>query len=61
MLMPTTPATNPLGVHALVWVGDTAPASLAHAIDQTVETGFDLLEMSLHDADDLDAAAAARR
>lgn len=51
-------ATNPLGVHALVWVGDTSPASLARAIDQTVRTGFDLLEISLHDATTLDATAA---
>jgi D-psicose/D-tagatose/L-ribulose 3-epimerase len=59
--MPTPPATNPLGVHALVWVGDTSPASLEHAIQQTVRTGFDLLEVSLHDATDLDTATAAQQ
>jgi len=45
----TTPATsnlnNPIGVHALVWVGDTAPASVQYAIEQTKNAGFDLLTM----------------
>jgi D-psicose/D-tagatose/L-ribulose 3-epimerase len=50
--------TNPLGVHALVWVGDTSPASVSQAITQTKNAGFDLLELSLHDADNLDTAAA---
>jgi D-psicose/D-tagatose/L-ribulose 3-epimerase len=58
----TTPATptlnNPIGVHALVWVGDTAPASVQYAIEQTKNTGFDLLELSLHDALHLDVTAA---
>src|SRR3954453_6412650 len=53
-----TAMTNPLGVHALVWVGDTSPASVSQAITQTRDAGFDLLELSLHDAHDLDAAAA---
>jgi D-psicose/D-tagatose/L-ribulose 3-epimerase len=56
--MPTPAARNPLGVHALVFVGDTSPASLERAIAQTRNAGFDLLELSLHDATDLDAAAA---
>ncbi|SEG96013.1 D-psicose/D-tagatose/L-ribulose 3-epimerase [Nonomuraea solani] len=50
--------TNPIGVHALVWVGDTGPASLAYAIDKTKAAGFDLLELSLHDSVNLDVAAA---
>ncbi|MEV6032430.1 sugar phosphate isomerase/epimerase [Nonomuraea sp. NPDC052116] len=50
--------TNPIGVHALVWVGDTGPDSLAYAIDKTKATGFDLLEISLHDSANLDVAAA---
>jgi D-psicose/D-tagatose/L-ribulose 3-epimerase len=53
-----TAITNPLGVHALVWVGDTSPASVSQAITQTREAGFDLLEFSLHDAHHLDTAAA---
>jgi D-psicose/D-tagatose/L-ribulose 3-epimerase len=50
--------TNPLGVHALVWAGDTSPASVEHAIAQTAKTGFDLIEFSLHDSLNLDVAAA---
>src|SRR5215211_2175913 len=54
------PASNPIGVHALVWVGDTAPASIDHAVEQTRAAGFDLLELSLHDSTNLDTAAARR-
>jgi D-psicose/D-tagatose/L-ribulose 3-epimerase len=58
----TTPAArNPLGVHALVFVGDTSPASIERAIAQARKAGFDLLELSLHDATDLDAAAARQQ
>ena len=47
--MTTTSATlpNPLGVHALVWAGDTSPASVEHAVVQTRATGFDLLDKTL--------------
>ncbi|MFI7602975.1 sugar phosphate isomerase/epimerase family protein [Actinoplanes sp. NPDC049681] len=48
---------NPLGVHALVWAGDTSPAAVAYAVTQTAKTGFDLLEFSLHDSLNLDVAA----
>jgi D-psicose/D-tagatose/L-ribulose 3-epimerase len=48
---------NPLGVHALVWAGDTSPASVEHAVTQTAKTGFDLLEFSLHDSLNLDVPA----
>jgi D-psicose/D-tagatose/L-ribulose 3-epimerase len=50
--------SNPLGVHALVWAGDTSPASVEYAVAQTRKTGFDLLEISLHDSLNLDVAAA---
>jgi D-psicose/D-tagatose/L-ribulose 3-epimerase len=54
-----TPARpNPLGVHALVWVGGTTPDEVATAIRQTAAAGYDLLELSLHDAVNLDTAAA---
>ena len=46
--------TNLLGVHALVWVGDTAPDAVATAVRQTKAAGFDLLEFSLHDSANLD-------
>ncbi|MBV9011629.1 MAG: hypothetical protein JO272_06185 [Pseudonocardiales bacterium] len=52
---------NPLGVHALVWVGDTSPASVDYAVAKTKDTGYDLLELSLHDTANLDVAAARRR
>lgn len=48
---------NPLGIHALVWVGDTSPESVAAAVERTAATGFDLLEFSLHDSVNLDRAA----
>jgi D-psicose/D-tagatose/L-ribulose 3-epimerase len=48
---------NPLGVHALVWAGDTSPTSVEYAITQTAKTGFDLLEFSLHDSLNMDVAA----
>lgn len=51
---------NLLGVHALVWVGDTSPASVSSAIRRTVDAGYGLLEFSLHDAISFDTAAAAR-
>lgn len=50
--------SNPLGVHALVWVGDTSPASIELAISKTQQVGYDLLELSLHDSLNLDVAAA---
>ncbi|MDT9593365.1 sugar phosphate isomerase/epimerase family protein [Nocardioides zeae] len=50
--------TNPLGVHALVWVGGTTPTDVATAVRQTKAAGYDLLELSLHDAVNLDVAAA---
>jgi D-psicose/D-tagatose/L-ribulose 3-epimerase len=54
------PVSNPLGVHALVWVGDTAPESVSQAISQTAAAGFDLLELSLHDAINLDVESARK-
>jgi D-psicose/D-tagatose/L-ribulose 3-epimerase len=56
----TSSPTNPIGVHALVWVGDTSPASVTQAVTKTRDAGFDLLEFSLHDSLNLDVAAARR-
>jgi D-psicose/D-tagatose/L-ribulose 3-epimerase len=56
--MTTSTVENPVGVHALVWVGDTSPASVETAVRNTAEAGFDLLELSLHDAVNLDTAQA---
>jgi D-psicose/D-tagatose/L-ribulose 3-epimerase len=38
----------------LVWIGDTAPASVETAISKTVASGYDILEFSLHDSINLD-------
>lgn len=46
--------TNPIGVHALVWTGDTSKSSIELAAKRSVEAGYDLLELSLHDLDNLD-------
>ncbi|MEV0408821.1 sugar phosphate isomerase/epimerase [Actinoallomurus sp. NPDC050550] len=54
-------AVNPIGVHALVWAGDTSPSSLTYAIEKTNATGFDLLELSLHDSANLDVEAAREK
>jgi D-psicose/D-tagatose/L-ribulose 3-epimerase len=53
--------SNPLGIHALVWAGDTSTSSVDRAITKTAAAGFDLLEFSLHDLDNLDIAHARRR
>ena len=53
-MTPTAEVPNPIGVHALVWVGDTSPASVESAVSQTVAAGYDILEFSLHDAVDID-------
>ncbi len=49
---------NPLGVHALVFAGDTTPDRMTEIIDQTRAAGYDLLELSLHDSPNLDVADA---
>lgn len=48
--------TNPLGLHALVWVGDWTPESARHAISSTAGLGFDLIEVPLLDPTAVDAA-----
>ena len=49
---------NQIGVHALVWTGDTSEASIELAADRSKEAGYDLLELSLHDLDNLDVEHA---
>lgn len=49
---------NPLGVHALVFAGGTTPDDMSVIIDQTRDAGYDILELSLHDATNLDVADA---
>lgn len=47
---------NPIGVHALVWVGDWSPDSARRAVTATAECGFDLLEIPVLDPDTVDVA-----
>lgn len=49
---------NSLGVHALVFAGGTTPDDMSVIIDQTRDAGYDILELSLHDATNLDVADA---
>jgi D-psicose/D-tagatose/L-ribulose 3-epimerase len=51
---------NPLGVHALVWVGDWSEPSARLAIESTRETGFDIIEIPLLDPWSVDAAMTRR-
>ncbi|HVX46951.1 MAG TPA: sugar phosphate isomerase/epimerase [Mycobacteriales bacterium] len=51
---------NRLGIHALVWAGDTSTASVEHAVAGTVAAGYELLEFSLHDTEHFDTAHARR-
>lgn len=51
---------NTLGIHALVWAGDTSTAAVEHAVAGTVEAGYELLEFSLHDTEHFDTAHARR-
>ena len=47
---------SPLGLHALVWVGEWTPASAKHAISSTAGLGFDLIEIPLLDPNSVDTA-----
>ena len=49
---------NLVGVHALVWAGDTSRESIEIAAKRSSEAGFDLLELSLHDLANLDVPHA---
>jgi D-psicose/D-tagatose/L-ribulose 3-epimerase len=49
---------NRVGVHALVFVGGTDPEAIATAVAATAAAGYDLLELSLHDAKNIDTPAA---
>jgi D-psicose/D-tagatose/L-ribulose 3-epimerase len=39
---------NTLGIHALVWAGDLAPASARKIVASAKQAGYDLVELSLH-------------
>lgn len=47
---------NTLGIHALVWAGDLAPASARKIIQSSKEAGYGLVELSLHAPQVMDVA-----
>ncbi|MET0714552.1 MAG: sugar phosphate isomerase/epimerase family protein [Mycetocola sp.] len=49
---------NKLGVHALVFSGGTTPDEVAYTVGEAKKAGYDILELSLHDAVNLDVTAA---
>ena len=51
---------NKLGVHALVFAGGTTPAEIDAIVAATKTAGFDLVELSLHDAKNIDVPAARK-
>ncbi|GAA5174700.1 sugar phosphate isomerase/epimerase [Pseudonocardia eucalypti] len=52
--------TNPIGVHALVWAGDTSAPSVRRVVAETAAAGYDLVEFSLHDSLNLDTGETRR-
>ncbi len=59
--MTTAPVRNLLGIHALVWAGNTSRAEVERAVERTAAHGYDLLEFSLHDLDNMDVAHARQQ
>jgi D-psicose/D-tagatose/L-ribulose 3-epimerase len=51
---------NPIGVHALVWVGGWSEEEARLAIDGTARLGFDLIEIPLLDPGSVDAGMTRR-
>ena len=54
-------SVNPIGIHALVWVGGSSAAETERAIASTREAGYDLIEFPVFDPGALDVAAVARQ
>lgn len=54
--MSGTATTNPLGVHALVWVGDWSAPSIQRAVSATTAAGYDLLEIPVLDPSSIDTS-----
>ena len=50
--------SNALGIHALVWAGDTSEESVEKVITSTATAGYDLVEFSLHDSTNLNVRHA---
>ena len=51
---------NPIGIHALVWVGGSSPAETEYAIASSREAGFDLIEFPVFDPSSVDVVATSR-
>lgn len=51
---------NPLGVHALVWVGGWNPEEAEQAIASTAKAGYDLIEIPVLDPDSVDTDMTRR-
>lgn len=47
-------ASSPFGVHALVFAGGTGPSEMTRIIREAKDAGYDIVELSLHDAAHLD-------
>jgi D-psicose/D-tagatose/L-ribulose 3-epimerase len=52
--------TNPLGIHAGVWVGDWSADSARYAIESSAAAGFDLIEIPAVDPAVVDVAHTVR-
>ena len=50
-------ASNPLGIHALVWVGGWTPEEAEFAISSTARAGYDLIEIPALDPSRIDVAS----
>jgi len=53
-------ATNPLGIHAGVWVGDWTEASARYAIESSAQAGYDLIEIPAVDPRSTDVEHTVR-
>ena len=52
--------TNPIGIHALVWVGGWSRDEARTAIESTREAGYDLIELTMPDVATFDADLTAQ-
>ncbi|MFZ4487090.1 MAG: sugar phosphate isomerase/epimerase family protein, partial [Candidatus Nanopelagicales bacterium] len=50
-------ASNPLGIHALVWVGGWSPEEAEVAISSSARVGYDLIEIPALDPSRIDVAS----
>ncbi|REC93950.1 sugar phosphate isomerase/epimerase family protein [Kushneria indalinina] len=49
-----------MGIHALVWTGGVDGQSLERAVRQSADSGYQVLELSLHDLEGMDATRTRR-